>query len=198
VKFSQKKEAEAKEERRKGILAEVKQIRDEDLPELLTIADSAFERATAYAGRLMLLGGGTITLTFTAIGAIESKLPAGHHLTHLRELFWAWSLLIVSMTCCIGSQKFLLAAGSEFMVNYLGKILLMRVSHVAQAATEFGHVSTLDKDASPVVQKMKKSEKTNAFRGRLGGIALIVAEGATVVAFVLLLLFMQANIKLAL
>jgi hypothetical protein len=181
----------AKEEKLKRLLEQAELLR-EDAREIMAAAERVSERQTEYAGKIMLLDGGTLTLTFTAIGAIEAKLTPGHHLTGLHHLFLAWSLLISSMIWCIASQKLLLAsAGGVTMANHV-KMILTRLGRVAREVKELGlEGSQID----PQLEKVTKSDRKHVLWERFAHIFLFLAETSIIVAFILLFFFLRANVS---
>jgi hypothetical protein len=191
-----RREAERKDLKRATIRGDALGVRDE-LRDLIAAVERASERRLEYTGRLMLLNGGTLTLTFTALGVVVSKLGPGHQVVSLRILFWAWSLLIASMASCIVSQKFNVQATGDFTVANLGKLAMSRMSGVIQAAKEFVVLEGAEEGHSRVMGDFTRLNSTNQVWSRLSTLFLFGSELSTICAFVLLLLFMKANVVLA-
>jgi hypothetical protein len=166
-----------------------------DMQKVYESEERDHERQTAYVGRLMFLDGATITLTFTALGVIGTKLPAGHGFVNTSELFWSWSLLIWSMIFSIVSQKILLFASAEFAALGHGRIMESRMARIRTSMNPLLKTAVMAA-ASKLSNGFLDSAQKRISRWKgFGKWVLFVAEASTIAAFVLLLFFMEANVR---
>ncbi|MGA8043271.1 MAG: hypothetical protein WCA37_10740, partial [Terracidiphilus sp.] len=167
-----------------------------DQQSLSNLRERMYERQITYAGRLLFLDGATITLTFTALSAFGAKLVHGHGLSQAPQLFWAWSLLISAMILCIVAQRINLSTSVGSGAASHGRILMQRVGlgvGIVQAIAGPEVASTAPRLEDGLLETVEK--KVNRW-DRVHDWVLLAAEAFTVVAFVLLLFFMEANIRL--
>jgi hypothetical protein len=166
-----------------------------DSREVLAAAERSFARQAAYTEKLILLDGGTLTLTFTALADVGSRISAGHYMSDSRELFWAWSLLIGAIVSCIFAQKLALTSASNWMVAQHSKVAMMRQKEIPKMLQllEPGLLTT--QKADEVLAGLDQHAKEASPQLRMAVILAFSAEAFTVSAFVLLLAFMKANMS---
>ena len=68
---------------------------------LFAVASESMPLYVGHMERLLLLNGGSLTLSFTVIAALSSHLVRDHTTFHLWSLIWAWRLLVLSMLGCV-------------------------------------------------------------------------------------------------
>lgn len=159
----------------------VKQLLDA-FRELLAASERVYDRQLSYAEKLLLLDGGTLTLTFTALGVVAAHLAPGHPAVHPVELYLAWSLLVSAMICFIAAQKCTLTLGNALLFNY-AQILTANVKRIP----------TINSDEFVTIMSKLKVSQNAKFWGGISSYLLFIGEAFTISAFSLLLLFLEAN-----
>jgi hypothetical protein len=144
-----------------------------------------------FAERLLLLDGGTFTVTLTAIGIIAPHVSPAQ-VTHVFLLFGAWWLLLASMALSIFSlwldTIIPVVRSKNLAMTDLGKSL-KELENAAQSLESAGFKNVQFPEFPDQSEKMNLMHRVeNPLIVRLG-IALVL----TFVAFVSFLLFVQSN-----
>jgi hypothetical protein len=163
--------------------------------EVLAAAERSFARQAAYTEKLILLDGGTLTLTFTALAAIGAKFSVGNCMADSGELFWAWSLLIGAIISCALALKLTLVSASNSIVAQHSKLAIIRQKGISQMLKLLGSGHLTAEKADEFIATLEQHIKKASPQLGMSITLVYFAEALTVTAFILLLLFMKANMR---
>jgi hypothetical protein len=150
------------------------------------------KQRTAFYDRLLLLSGGTLTLSLTSATSIQQH----HTLSSASRLWDSWFLLILAIICCLICNWFTLSEYAHYnrMVynDEIGALSLMeRVTHQSRSKVEDTEPLQSERTAD---ENTKTSHKYAVITEAVAVISGIIAKFAFVLAFVFLFLFFCANI----
>jgi hypothetical protein len=138
--------------------------------------------------RLTFLASGVLTLTFS--GAMTLYGRPGFHLSPgaLRPLLWAWKLLIFAIICCI------VANSREGRAASIHDTDLQRAEGWGRLVVLKVVGAKLMPDAARDIESAPKLTRTGEIHEQIAGVFGWAARLSTVVAFVLLYLFVRSLI----
>lgn len=174
--------------------AEVVQKIGVDFRSTIASEERGFEREISFAERLMLLDGGTLTLTFTALGFLGTRLNAGHSVVDIRLLFWSWSLLVGAMIGALISQRLLVDISSWCISHAHGNLVRAGMDALSPRLRQYPQVDVYEWSGS-ITDLFGMTVPYVATRMRLKRVFLPLSELATISAFILMLIFVEANIQ---
>ncbi len=157
----------------------------------------ASEAFIAYMDRVILLAGGTLTLIFTVLGIVSAHLhEAQQRVSHIPFVLAACWLLVAAITAGLLYNSVAIRLGQHLdqqhaltMVDIQLKLRLLSLPHVSDVSKVTAVPSLLD--AVSLDKKIKYRSNLARFLGS-------VAQGALLLAFLFLVLFIQANILIML
>ena len=155
-------------------------------------SDKRYTSQLAYMDRIVLLAGGTLTLTFTVVAAIGSRLNGGHPAHDVHALIAACWLLITTVIAGLLSTPHLIRARetSDATATLLTaetqlKLRVLEVPNAIPTQEQLNSISLVK--AFNVGDVQKRSEKLAYIFG-------LVAQLSLLLAFILLVVFIQSNI----
>jgi hypothetical protein len=163
------------------------------LSKLESSSDKRLSSQIAYMDRVILLAGGTLTLTFTVTATIGSRMIAvnrpAHHVHSLIAACW---LLVVTVMagllatlCMIKAREHSATASTLMMAEMQLKMRLFEIPNVMPTQEQLNQISLAK--ATNVAQLQKTSQK-------LSSVFSLVTQISLLAAFILLAIFIQSNI----
>ncbi|HEY3987927.1 MAG TPA: hypothetical protein VGM02_01430 [Acidobacteriaceae bacterium] len=159
-------------------------------------SDKRYASQLAYMDRIILLAGGTLTLTFTVVAAIGSRLSTGHPAQHVHVLIAACWLLVVTITTGLLSTPHIMLARQHaestsalLIAETQLKLRLLEIPNVMPTTEQLNQISLVK--ATNVSELHKRSDT-------LARIFSSVAQLSLLITFIFLVIFIQSNVGLLL
>jgi hypothetical protein len=164
------------------------------LSNLESSSDKRFSSQIAYMDRVILLAGGTLTLTFTVTATIGSRMSAvnrpAHHVHSL--IAACWLLVVTVMAGLLATQSMIKARERSNTASTLMTAttqLKLRILEIPNAMPTQEQLNQISK-ATNVTQLQKTSQKLSS----VSSVFSLVTQISLLAAFVLLAIFIQSNI----
>jgi hypothetical protein len=163
------------------------------LSKLQSSSDQRFTSQIAYMDRVILLAGGTLTLTFTVTATIGSRMSAVNRpANHIHALIAAcWLLVATVMAGLLATLSIIKAREHSTTASTLStaetqlKLRILEIPNVVPSAEDLNKISFAG--ATNVAELQKRSKKLATLFFNLTQISLLAA-------LILLTIFIQSNI----
>jgi hypothetical protein len=166
--------------------------------DLLDAFDRYNERHVAFQQKLLLLDGATLALTFTILTALSTIKGGGFPPLNLQMLLWSWRLLVAAIIFSLVGQVTGLWIMSATERGNKTAVLRMRLNLVKSFMPnlESESISRLTSAGGTDDETDHLNSPPAKRRRFFRAISNLIAVSSTVIAFVLLLLFAQANVRI--
>lgn len=164
-----------------------------EIREIGAATDKAADRFIYFFERLLLLDGGTLTLTFTMIAALHSVKERPLSVQHIAYLSWAWRLLFISMVSSLYTQLMGAKVSLSNAIFLRAKIMTVSLERLKRALSQPPETLPAFVALEAQLSELDVS-KSRKIQARITTVTAYAALLSTVLAFLLLILFAQANL----